>query len=466
MIKNILFFSFICLSTLSLAQQKPKSKTNVPIIEDKPKTNVPVLNDADFDLLPITSNEPNQNDLLDVVSSLNNVTTTTPNSGTNVYDKFGLQSTFTFNKKVGFMVASSEGDMVGHIFLNTKNGYSLLPHEALSEMVESDGEMNQIMSPFTEFFQYIKSSEGNFVMKMSNNESSESNHDWISKESSKKFFSTFKKTGNIVKLGGQKQFKSVEYVGNDDEGKTMYVYLAAAPDIRIDTRKTYSLTGHWGLGYIASPSRRTYLITGIKGGGTGIFMTYIENTSHTFAGKNYKPMGDIVGTAIQNKMPEIEKSMAEGIAEAIAEANAEEDPKLRQLMLEQIKQMEKLNSKTQSKAEKFAQSSDIKDLPYVSDVHAPKATADFYDMQIILHEQTIREVELSLAEAQKSNDNKKINRYTCTKSCYMRELNRLQKVKTEHIQILNQYKDDDDLRDEKISQLMETQGTPNPCDCE
>ena len=360
------------------------------------------------------------------------------------------------------MVASSEGDMVGHFFFNTKNGYAFLPHEALSETVQGDGELNQILSPFTEFFQYTKSSEGNFVMKMSSNISSESNHDWISKESSKKFFSTFKKTGKSIKLGGQKQFKSIEYQGKDDDGKTMYVYLAASPDIRIDTRKTFSLTGHWGLGYIASPSKRTYLITGIKGGDMGIFMTYIENTSHTFSGKNYTPMGEMVESAIQEKMPEMEAAMAE----ALAQANAEEDPKLRQLMLEQIKQMENLKKRTTTKAETFAHTSDINDIPYVSDVNDPKATADFYDMQIMAREQTIREVELSLAEAQKSNDNKMINRYLCTKNCYITERNRLQKVKAEHIKILNQYKNDDEQREERINQLMETQGIPKACECE
>lgn len=460
--KKILFLSFICFSLASFAQQKPKSKTNVSIIKENPKTNVPILTDADADLLPITSNEPTENELLDIVSSQNNATIKTFNAGTNVYDKIGLQSTFTFNKKVGFMVASSEGDMVGHFFFNTKNGYALLPHEALSEMVQGDGELNQILSPFTEFFQYTKSSEGNFVMKMSSNISSESNHDWISKESSKKFFSTFKKTGNSIKLGGQKQFKSIEYQGKDDDGKTMYVYLAAAPDIRIDTRKTFSLTGHWGLGYIASPSKRTYLITGIKGGDMGIFMTYIENTSHTFSGKNYTPMGEMVESAIQEKMPEMEAAMAE----ALAQANAEEDPKLRQLMLEQIKQMENLKKRTTTKAETFAHTSDINDLPYVSDVNDPKATADFYDMQIMAREQTIREVELSLAEAQIGSDSKVINRLICTKNCFTTELNRLQKVKAEHIKILNQYKNDDEQRDERINQLMETQGIPKACECE
>lgn len=457
--KKIVYL-LLCTSVFGLAQQKPKSKANVPSSNEKIKPNVPLLNDAD-DLLPIVVNEPSQNELFEVVSAQVTMPKT-PNAGTTIYEKLSIQSNFTFNKKVGFMVASSEGDMVGHFFLNTKNGYSLLPHEALSEMAKSDGEINQIMSPFSEFFQYIISSEGNFVMKMSSDISSESNHVWISKEGSKKFFSTFKKTGKIIKLGGQKQFKSIEYSGKDENGKTIYVYLAAAPDIRIDTRKTYSLTGHWGLGYIASPSKRTYMITGIKGGDAGIFMTYIENASHSFSGKIYQPMGERIGTAIEEKMPEIEASMAE----AIAQANAEEDPKLRQLMLEQIKQMQNLNSKTLSNAKDFSKSSDVKDVPFNNDVNDPKATADFYDIQIVAREQSIREVELGLIEAQKSNDIKRINQYSCTKNCYITERNRLQKVKTEHLNILNKYKNDEDKRDEKINQLMQTDGTPKACECE
>ncbi len=451
----VLFLAFSC---GLIAQKKPK--TNVPIIKENPPTKLPTINDADFDLLPITANEPNVNDLLDIVPSQTTVIKT-PNAGTNIYDKLGLQNNFTFNKKVGFMVTSSDGDMVGHFFLNTKNGYSLLPHEALSEIVKGDGELNQIMTPFIEFFQYTKSSEGNYAMKMSSNQSSEANHDWISKENSKKFFTTFKKTGNSIKLGSQKQFKSAEYKGKDDDGKTNFVYITAANDIRIDTKKTHSLTGHWCLGYIASPSKRTYLITGIKGNGASIFMTYIENASYTFLGKNYKPVGDMMASAMQENKLETEASMTQ----AIAQANAEKDPKLRQFMLDQINQLKKVQQNTNKKATTFGQSSDLKDMPFLSEVNNPKATADYYDMLITTREQTIREAELSLAEAQKHNNNKAIATYTCSKNCYITELNRLQKVKAEHIKILNQFKNDDEKRDEKLNQLMQTQGIPKACDC-
>ena len=68
-------------------------------------------------------------------------------------------------------------------------------------------------------------------------------------------------------------------------------------------------------------------------------------------------------------------------------------------------------------------------------------------------------------EAQKNNDATAIKRHNCLITCTKNEKTRLEKVKAEHIKIINQYKNDDEKRDEKINQLMETQGQPKPCNC-
>jgi hypothetical protein len=334
-----------------------------------------------------------------------------------------------------------------------------LPYNSIEKTAE--GDVNQILTPFSEIISYAKTPEGSFVSKMSSKESSEANHDWISKEESKKFFSTFKKTGKVSSLGGKKQFKSVEYVGKDDNGKTIYVYLAASPDIKIDTRKTHSLTGHFGLGYVASPSKRTYLITGISGAEGSVFMTYIENASHSFSGKNYKPMGEMVGAKYAENIPDMQASMAE----EMKRINEEEDPQTKQLMMEQFKQLENLYKKMDSDMKDFSKSSDINDMPLLKDSDNPKATAEYYDMQITTLQISIRQAELNIKDAQKAEDYKAVQTYTCMRNCYLKELNRLQKLKAEHIQILNQYKKDEEKRDEKIRQLMETQGQPSPCNC-
>jgi hypothetical protein len=109
----------LLISLLSVAQQKTTIKANVPLLEDKPKAKVPLLTDMD-DLLEIKSNEPDPNDLLDIKVPV--VKPAVPNAGQQVGKEIGLNGSFTFNKKIGFSVASPEGNMVSYFYLNTKNG--------------------------------------------------------------------------------------------------------------------------------------------------------------------------------------------------------------------------------------------------------------------------------------------------------------------------------------------------------
>lgn len=456
--KKILFLSFICFSLLGFSQQKPKSKTNVAVIKDTPKTNVPILTDTD-ELLDVKSNEPDPNDLLDI--KVATPKPKIPNAGQSVNNEIGLNGSFSFNKKVGFSVNAPDGNSVSYFYLNTKNGYAMLDWKGIQEMLpeSSDGEMTQIKNANNDFYQYIKSSEGNFAMKMGSGQSMVV-HDLQTGMLSKQFFKTFKKTGNKVgKVGGNK-YPRVEYSGTF-EGKKMSIWLSDPQEILIDTKFTYSISGYWGLGFIASPSGKTYMITGITGDGVSIFMNYIENANANFSGKGYKPIGDMVAQAMGNN-PGIE---AEMYSEMQTEINNETDPKLRALKEEALQKAKDRDKEMKTQAEIFAQSSDMTDLPYVNQVHDQKATADYYDMMILVIDQSIREHQLGLAEAQKNNDAKAAKRYNCLINCTSNEKNRLEKVKSQHLNILAQYKDDD-LRDEKINQLLTSDGIPKACDCE
>ena len=411
--KKILLL-ILCLSFSSFAQQKSKTKanpkTNIPLIKDKPKTTVPILTDKD-ELLEIKSNEPNPNDLLDI--SLSVPKPKTPNAGQQIYNEIGLNGDFTFNKKIGFSVNAPEGNLVSYFYLNTKNGYSMLDWKGIKAMLSEnpEGEMTQIKNANNDFYQYIKSSEGNFVMKAGSKQSMVV-HDIQTEMLSKEFFKTFKKTGNKVgKVGGNK-YPRVEYSGTF-EGKKMSIWLSNPQDVLLDTKFTHSLSGYWGLGFIASPSGTTYMITGIVGDGASIFMNYIENATVSFSGKGYKPMGEMTG----------------------------------------------------GNAGAFSQTSDIQDLPFVDQINNADATANYYDIMISALNQSIVEHQSGLNEAQKNNDVTAIKRHNCLITCTKNEKTRLEKVKSEHIKIINQYKNDDEKRDEKINQLMETQGQPKPCNC-
>jgi hypothetical protein len=159
-------------------------------------------------------------------------------------------------------------------------------------------------------------------------------------------------------------------------------------------------------------------------------------------------------------------SEAEMYSEMQTEINNETDPKLRALKVEALKKAKEREKEIKTQAEKFAQSSDLTEMPYVSQVHNPKATSDYYDMMILVIDQSIREHELGLKEARENNDAKSSKRYNCLINCTSNEKNRLEKVKSQHLKILSQFKEDEDLRDEKINQLMASDGIPKACNCE
>jgi hypothetical protein len=357
-----------CCCFLQFSQAQPK-KVTTPKQIAKPTVKKPI---------EIVWEEPN---VIDLFGNEPNIQTPNiPNSGLEVGKEIPLTGTFTFNKKIGFMVNSPEGDMVSYFYLNTKNGYSMLDWNGLKAMANEaaeEGEMNQIFSPNADFYQYVKSSEGNYAMKMGSGQSMVL-HDMQTADASKQFFKTFKKTGKKVGKEGGNKIPRVEYEGIY-EGKKMSIWLSSAQDILIDKRFTSALTGYFGLGYIASPTGKTYLMSGFQGDGANIFITYIENCSKTFSGKGYKPIGDMMVQAMEN-MP---NATAENYSQMQAEINNEKDPKLRAIKIEALKKAKNRDKKTKSQAEIFAQTSDLQDMPYVNQLNDPKTTADYYDILII-----------------------------------------------------------------------------------
>lgn len=457
--KYIIVHVMLLISLLSVAQQKTTIKANVPLLEDKPKAKVPLLTDMD-DLLEIKSNEPDPNDLLDIKVPV--VKPAVPNAGQQVGKEIGLNGSFTFNKKIGFSVASPEGNMVSYFYLNTKNGYAMMDGDGLTEMAGSNeaGEMTQIKTANNDFLQYIKSSEGNFVMKMGSGQEMVM-HDIATGNLSRLFFKTFKKTGNKMGTEGGNKFPRVEYEGMF-EGKKMSIWLSDPKDVLIDTRFTYSLDGYWGLGFIASPSGKTYMVTGIQGSGAGIFMTYMENENKSFSGVGYKPVGEVMTAGIMKGKAENDIALKE----MYAAANAEKDPQLRSIMMQQIEQYKKLQNKTIKDAEKFAKTSDMQDLPYIKDVNTEKGTEDYYNMMLLMLDQRIAENEIALKEAQKNKDEKAVKRNACLVGCTKAERSRFEALKAEHLKILKQYKDDEDELDEQINKLMMKAVEVKPCSCE
>lgn len=444
-------YSFVLLSSSVVFAQKQK-----PAVKKAPeKSKIEVVS---VQTEGKTSGEPT---IIELGES-QTTPTITPNAGKDFGKEIPLQGTFTFNKKVGFMVNSPEGDMVSYFYLNTKNGYAMQDHKALSEMasMEEGGEINQVKTANNDFYQYVKSSEGNFAMKMGSQQSMVLN-DLETKELSKTFFKTFKKTGAKVGRTGGNKYPRVEYSGTF-EGKKMSIWLSSSQDVMLDTRFTSALVGYWGLGFIASPSGKTYMITGIEGSGASIFMTYIENSTFSFSGAGYKPMGDVLGAGGSIGKNEMNASLA-AMYEEIAK---EEDPQKRALMMEQVKNAEKLMKGTTADLENFQKSSDFSDLPSVKQINNPDATAQYYDMLLLQIDEAILEHKKALRSHEQSGYAIGIRRSNCLIKCTEAERNRLQKLKSNHIKILNDYKNDEEKRDAKVNELLERSGTPAACNCD
>ncbi len=438
-----LLLVFLLISLQTWGQTKPY----VPLIKDGPKPRVPLLD------------EPQESDLLDI--TFKGERPKLPNAGKKVFDVIGMNSTFTFNKKIGFLVKSSEGVYSSYFYLNTQNGYAMMDHQALKVMhpEATEGKLTQIFTPASEFYQYIQSSEGNFVMKMGSNINGPAMQHLVGEMNAKAFFTDFKKTGNKNK---GRNFKSVEYVGKDEEGQPLSVYLSDPQDVLIDIGYTYELVGFFGLGYLASPSKRTYLVTGLQGQGATIAMTAIGNVNVSFAGKGYQPMGNLMAQAMSGNPAR----MQQDARRMKQEANTEIDAARRAYLQKQAQEAEKMGKHMQKSSDKFAQTSDIRDLPSVQAANSEEVIRSTYDLMIAGLDESIRQSELTIAEARKNADAEGVKRATCLRSCAMQEKARQQRMKEEHLAIAKKYPSDDDKRESELNRFYERNGTIKGCNCQ
>lgn len=333
-----------------LLPAKPNTKENPA--NDKIKR----LDDAD-DLLPIDVkkglNEPKESDLLDI--SVKTQRPSQPNAGQRVYDEIPLNGNFTFNKKISFAVKSPEGNLNSYFYFNTQTGYSMLDDQANEQFVaKSEGTMTQIKTPQSNFYGYSKTSEGNFAFEIGTNNNGPAFDQLKTEVESERFFSTFKKSPNVVSKGTNGvPFTRVGYTGKDDEGNRITIWLSDPQDVKIDIGYTYAISGYWALGYIASPTGRTYMITGIEGDGMSIFLTSIQNTTMQFSGAGYKTMDEMMAQSIQQNEEEAAENPTED------PSIDEEDAALRGLMKQGYELQKKVEGRLAAELKKATTSGNI-----------------------------------------------------------------------------------------------------------
>jgi hypothetical protein len=363
-----------------------------------------------------------------------------PNAGKQANQKIGISGSFTFNRKFKYSIDSPEGNFTSDFYLNLQNGYALMDNQAMKKMAGEpfEGEVNQIMTATSDYYQYIKSLEGNFSMKMGGKQNNLLDN---SKKVSADFFKNFRKTGVKRLIYGTED--SEEYAGIS-EGQKMSVWLSCSDRIAVDKKITYALTGFFGLGYVVNPTGQTFLITAIEGSDVAIKLLGIENTNISFFGNIYKPMGEMMAIALGEMQQELNTNL-----------NNENEYET-QVNLEMLRA-----------SRQFAQSSDAQDLPSTTLVGSELFNANFYNYIIDGFQQSIEENQNAIADLDKNTTDykKRIAQLNCLKNCATTEKARFEKIKAQHLQLLSQYKNDEEKRNEKVSAFMITNSQPNPCNC-
>jgi hypothetical protein len=365
-----------------------------------------------------------------------------PNAGQQANIKIGLNGNFTFSTKFTFSMQSSEGSITTHFYLNTNNGYSLMDNEAMKKMTSENhgGELDQIMTSYADIYQYTKSPEGNFSMKLGGK------NDAIlasTKKSSIDFFKRFKKTGAIKRMYGD--FDSEEYNGIDEEGNESSIWLSCSGSISVDKKVTYALSGFSGLGYVVNPQGETFLVTAIEGNDAQIKLINIEKQNASFSGKTYMPMGDMMGQAVSQNQQEMNET-------------AENENQYGQAMLEQMVMQNK----------KFTETSDFQDLASTELIESEEFTSSQYNYLIVGLEQLVKDIQNEISELNKSQSDykKRFSDLNCAKNCALSEKARYEKIKNQHLALLIQYKGEDEKRNEKAGSLLQDFHTTAPCGCD
>ena len=354
---------------------------------------------------------------------------TDPNAGQQVNEKIGLNGDYTFNQKLTFKIEHAEGNYTSNFYLNTKNGYSLIDNESMRLFtgIEGEGEMNQILTSASDFHQYMSTAEGKYALKFGAQNDSKYEQSQMASED---FFKNFQKTGNKKLIAGK--FDSMEYTGTF-EGVEMSVWLSCTDKILVDQNYTFVLTGYYGLGYIVNPAGETYLLTEIISDGVKIQLINVENVTKNFSGKTYKPMGDAMANAMaqNSENPRMSKNLISGINE-------------------------------------FSTTSDLQDFTTNEMISSQEFSTSFYDYYILALQQAIQDREQEIKDLDKNTINykKKIARLNCLKNCAVKEKERYEKAKTQHLNLLAQFKNDADTRDEKVDELMQSEAMPNACNCD
>ena len=185
-------------------------------------------------------------------------------------------------KKIAFNGNGEGYSGTGYFFLNIQSDEAYMPNDAFKQMGWEHGEGGDfvidqfIRNNVIETYTIAEGKKYYSVVDMGS-------HLQQDKLNEDRFKTDFKKTGKTRKYDGN---NDVEYVGKDDEGRTISVWLTPSRDVCLPKGK-FDMVGFYNLGYF-SVDGITYLITELSGPNFHLKVTGISDGSYSFNPAGYK----------------------------------------------------------------------------------------------------------------------------------------------------------------------------------
>lgn len=204
---------------------------------------------------------------------------------------YNLQSTFTFDKKIGYILSGTSEKQTSYFYLNTQNGMVGMDTQALAEMANlasAEGADFWVITPDKDVFMYVSGDGRKMAMKIHTGEGLLYTT-MASEFSAKQFDEQFKATGKTSDFGVKRQFKATEYSGNSPLDATPMSIWISSTNAGVVLNPAYleAATGPMGLGFVRI-NNTTKLIVSMAGEGVSASITSIENITHRFSGAGYQ----------------------------------------------------------------------------------------------------------------------------------------------------------------------------------
>ena len=204
----------------------------------------------------------------------------------NCFQEIAEKSCPNKTKKITFSFKGEENNGTTFFYLNIEKDEAFMPEEAFVMMgmpsVDPDGgkiSINQFIKRKGYIDNYVISGGKKVHSKIDMTSTINAEQEKLNYQ---RFLTDFTKTGNSRKFQNETE---LEYVGKDDQGSQINIWLVKSTDVCIPSDK-FDIVGFYNLGYF-SIDGETYLITELSGSNFQIKVTGLEDAEYSFDDSGY-----------------------------------------------------------------------------------------------------------------------------------------------------------------------------------